>query len=553
MSDIFDQLATTGAGPSAGSGTPPLPATATGSGGAANQTPAAPAGTAPQGDIFDQLAANPNLGQPPPVREPGSFGPYDESESHLFFGPFHKGLAEAQQDWGIKNPGDSATDVASDVWDSLVEGAKGAYKNVRSGLYAGTNANLNLASDEAAVLATPVAMMQSGLTGLLKMPGEATQGIIDALKNPGPDAEGVTGRQRLGRSVGHMINFLAQVATMEEAGEFGKAVATGKTADALDKAAAAPGNAMVRANRAENYMFGKNPGRVLVDEPIHPTLSLENVRAQVEAAGDRLHSQVNSLLRGADTVQRITPQGAVVRVPNPIDWASEVEDAAKEVKADVQKQSGVTNRAAVVKAINDIRDDILSEHDADGNVTGAKPRQAVPSQVNEIKKSVGGRGNYQVFTDAGEAEKAKVVDRFIKKVYGKLNDLADNATGGAPGERVRDLNRRYSNAIEFRNLIDRRIALENGTGGFNAMLRKGGWAAGIQQLLWGRPEVGAGLLANQALRSTMGRIVTAKALDLGARALRSPAGAAAATAAGAAAGTIPAIAGAAQRGLEGEQ
>lgn len=506
---------------------------------------------------FAAFAKNPALGEPPAIKEPGEFGtPYDESESHLYFGPLHKGVAEAQQDWGVQRLPSGPTDVASDIWDSITEGVKNQYKALREGAFKsspGTREENQGPMVLGAALATPIAFVQSGIVGLLKMTNGLPAQYVDAIQHPEPDAQGITGRQRLGRAIGHTINVLMQFAMLEKGGEFGEAAPTGKVGEMMDKAAANPGNALVRANRESNYMFGKNPGEVLREKTIHPTFTLEKLRQQVEDTGNLLHRQVNVALKSADTVQAIMPNGTVQRVPNLLDWATEIENAADEVKGQVKKQGGMANRAAVVKAINDMRDDILNDHDLEGNATGPKSRTAPPSQVNEIKKSIGGRGNYKVFTDANEAEKAAVVDRFIKKAYGRLNDLADNAVGGAPGESVRDLNRRYSNVIEFRNLIDKRIALENGTGGWNAAARKTGWGAAAYSLYSGHPVVGGGLLANQVLRTTAGRIVTAKTLDAAARALQSPAARVAAGAAGTAAGAVPAASGAARRVLAGEE
>lgn len=571
MADALDQLAQrapNGAIPTAGSQMSPAPPAAAPASPAAPSSvgPARPAaGAAGGGDLLDALAKNPSLATPAPIKEPGGFGPFDESESHLFLGPFEKGLAESQKDWGLTTAApEGLGDVAGQIWDSLVEGGKSHYKALREGLFKsapGTPEENQGPMVLGAGVATPVAMMQSGLVGLLKMPGEATQMIADALQHPEPDAEGVSGHQRLGRGIGHMVNFLAQMATLKEGGEFGQAAATGKLGEFMEKRAAGPGNAMVRARKA-NFAFGKNPGDYLVDEPVKPPINLtrlgqlENVHAQNVAHGNALHSGVQDLLKAADTVQAVMPNGAVQRVPHLLDWATEVEDAAEETKRDLQRQSGAPNRAKIAKAVNEMRDDILQEHDVDGNPTGGKARQAVPTQVNEIKKSLGGRPNWKLITDPDAAEMAGIKDRFAKRAYGKLNDLVDNAVGGAPGKRVRELNRRYSNAIEFRQLLEDEILKEKGTGGDNALRRKLEWLGGAGGLASPNPVtqfIGAAAVANRVARSVPGRVVRARTMGMAGRALQSPAGRATAGAAGTAAGAIPAVSGAARRALAGQE
>lgn len=544
--DLLDAIA---APPSAPPVTPPAAATAV------------PAGApirsgAPAGDLLDALAANPDLGAPPPPKEPGSFGAFDPGlEGHIFDGPWDKGLQEGlAQSFGFREANPGWGQMASEIWDNITEGAHATFRELRNSVRTDDLGGTGRAAvNFAAGVATPFSMAGQGLVQMLKAAPQGVGQIADGLQNPGVDAEGVTSSQRIGRGAGTLLGLLANLAMMKEGGKAGAAVDTGKLAEGAEKLAAAPGNALVRANRETNYLFGKNPGRVLVDEPIHPTPSLENLREQVQAAGDRLHAQVNAALQQAATVGGIAKDGTVRRVPNLLDWATEVEDAAAETKRDVQRQSGVGQRAAVVKAINDVRDDILQEHDPEGNATGPKRRVGAPAEINEIKKTVGGRGNYKVFTDPDAAERAAVVDRFVKKVYGKLNELTDNAVGGQPGERIRDLNARYANAIEFRHLLDKRIALENGTGGWNAAVRKGGWGAGIYAVLNGHPLAGAGILTNQALRTTPGRIATARTLGATAAALRSPAVRAAVPAAARGVAAIPAVSAGARQVLAGQE
>lgn len=568
MPDIFDQVASqqapTGADAPRNANLPigvvPAQKNAIQENGVPGPSPAAaPAGG---GDLFDRVAANPGIAAPPPPgKEPGGFGPFDESESHLFTSPVHKGVHEGiALGLGLKSPSEGFGDALADTWDNLVSGAQASYQRIHEAMggegESGVSGAVGTAID---VGLTPLDMLASGVEGTASLFEKGSKELWagrQALAKGG-SAEA---QQQFGRGVGMILSALGQLALSDETGKLGERVGA-KVGAAAEKAAPGPGNALLRARKA-NFGFGKNPGDYFVDEPVKPPVAttrlgqLENIRAQNVAHGEALHTGVNDLLRNADTVQAITPQGAITRVPNLLDWAPEVEDAAEEVKRDLQKQGGVANRKAVAKAVDAARDDLLQEHDLQGNPTGARARQAVPTEVNEIKKSVGGRGNYKVFTDPDAAEIAAVKDRFFKKAYGKLNTLVDDAVGGAPGKRVRDLNRRYANAIEARDLLDNEIAKEKGTGGLNNMRRKLEWGAAAGGLASGNPVamfLGALEALNRVGRSIPGRVMTARALKTGGQALQSPAGRATAGAAGAVVGAIPAVSGAARRMLGGEE
>lgn len=479
-----------------------------------NSSPALPAGPSspalPAGktgtifDLYKPLGAPPDA---PPEKPAGGFGPFDPgTEGKMFLGPADKGVMEGfARSYGLKSPNEGVGDVLRDTWNNLIEGGKQTWEKLRT-----TNGAL-----ASGALFVPQ-MVASGIDGTANLLEQGSSTLREGLRSGD--------HQVIGQGIGTLIGALSQVAMGMEGGGAAEG-AVKKLGAKMEEMAPGPGNALVRANSERNYRFGKNPGRYLVDEPVHPTNSLNNLLDQNEAHQAQLHAQVQQTLRNADwvTVPDKTP-GTFKSIPNVIDPVAEIDEAADEVLNDLKGQKGLTNRPAIIQAVKDTREDMLVNHDPNGKPTGMMSRTQLPSQVNELKKSLGGRADYTVYSDADQATKAKYVDRFVKRSYGKLNDLVDDAVGGMPGERIRDLNRRYSNAIEFQDLLKRRVALEAGTGGFQSLLRKGEWGSAMLSLLSGNPAMqagGAALLVNRALRSTAGRIMTAKALDAAGGALQS--------------------------------
>lgn len=561
--DLLNSLAgqsPAGANPNPGATAPPaqVPGAPVTSGGAPT-TGAAP----PQGDLLDALAANPDLGAPPPAKLPGSFGAYDpDTESEMLGGPLRKGVMESlAHGFGFHEIDPTVGEALGETWDNLAQGAQKTYQDILKRRQQATGQEAGVLSKGAAALVgVPLEMMGNGILGMIHGVPQGVQMIEEGLKNPGLDADGVTGRQRVGRGLGTIISSVMQMAMMVAGDEAGGEVGSAGAADALEDLAAKPGNEMVRARKG-NFQYGKNPGDYLVDEPVKPPVNatrlgqLENVRAQNVAHGDALHAQVDNLLQGAKNLGVVQPNGAVRVVPNLLDWASEVEDAADEMKVRIQKMSLPASEAkAAAKAIDGQVEGILNERDLQGNVTQPKNRLGTPTEVNAVKKSVGEMGNYQkIFTDAESARKAGLVNDFLTKAYGKLKDQVDGAVGGPAGRRVNDLNRRYSNAIEFRRLLDDEILKEKGTGGLNAAARKGEWFTAAGAVATGHPWLAAGLALNRLLRSVPGRVMQAKGLAAAGAALRSPAVRIAAPAAGAVAGSVPAVSGAAARTLAGQE
>ena len=537
----------------------------------ARSAPTAANGAAPAGGLLGIVNADPNQGNPPPVREPGGYGPYDESESHLFLGPMDKGVSEGiARSFGLTSPSIGITDGISEVWDSLVKGAKDTFKQIRNSEDSSALFNPAMRAYEApatgggsllpgyqtvqknvtAAVLTPISLAEQGVDGIIKLMNHAAgeaQASIPLGADGRPDWDRVD-RQRLGQAIGMQLSALGQLAASVE-GE-GRASAETDTAGAaargvgrfLEDRSAGPGNALVRA-RAQNFLHGANPGAVLRDEPFHPSLTLEGVLKQTEAFQDRLHGQVQELLKNADTVRQIQGDGTIRTVPNVLNAEDAIGAAFDETMKKIDEARGLGGKAKIRAAVKEIRDDMLQD-----GVNGP------PSEVNELKKNVGTQIKWYDASTLPEdqANVARALDDFRKGAYRNLNQLVDDSVGGPEGSRVMDLNRRYANLAEFEKLLNKRILVERGTGGWNALARKAGWSVAAQQLLYGNPVVGAGVGLNQMLRTTPGRIATARALGTAGRLLQTPAARTVLAGGERAAGAAPMVAGAmGQRVLAG--
>lgn len=501
--------------------------------------------------------------------DPGGFGPYHESEAHLFFGPTDKGFNEGlSKTMGFHSPSDNMLDMFADTWDNIKSLGPEFLKRLHA---AGARENEGLPLEAAlprwAQPGTPAAAAAGEMAvGLGK-------GILDNFRETANElAAGLDGtldpsmtqRQHMGRAMGGMLGAIIQIVGLGEGGDIGEGL-TKKAGEIAEKHAPRPGNALLHVP-AKTILLGKDPGSFLSDPRIPMKIplsanrldSLENLRGQTASALEVLHGKVTDLLKSADTKRVILQDGTVRQMPNLLDPYSEIENAAEEVKRGLQKQKGIPapQAKAIVREIDAVRDDMLHERDIQGNVVKTYPQQGMtPTEVNELKRAIGGRADYtKVFTDSREATKAAEVDKFVKIAYRRLNTLVDDSVGGAAGAHVKDLNELYSNGIEARKLLDLQVARESGTGGANKFARKGEWYGAAAAMGSAIPQIQA-LGAIEAMlhagRTVQGRIARARGYAAVGRVLQSPAARAAGTAAGAAAGTVPTASGAAARVLSG--
>jgi hypothetical protein len=424
----------------------------------------------------------------------------------------HKGLEQGvAEGFGLTAPdGDphklSLMDMAHQTWSNLKRSAIHSYEN------------LGGASDEelsnvpayrldaplrsaAAVLGTPFDMIGTGINSMATTIEDGSKQLIAGIKAKDHEAAA--------RGAGKILASLGQIGVGMEGSAANDLIS--KAGEVAEKAAPKPGAGLLRATKAKSYLYGKNPGRVFIDEPIKPTLSIDNLKGQIQNAGKSLDQQVRSELTDPAVASK------------QIDAVSVIDQAVQRELQDLSKESGLKDRQSVINAIKKVRDDVVNIHDADGNVIGDKSGLRTLVEANDIKKSIGRNTRW-----TGDPELENYVNSARKAMYGKLNDAMESEVAKAkPGTSIKALNARYSNVIEASRLIEKRLAEEESGGFLGLGLRRafahGEWLTGLGLLLHGEPFLGSVALADRALRSTPGRIITAKSLAGAGKGLQSAA------------------------------
>jgi hypothetical protein len=298
----------------------------------------------------------------------------------------------------------------------------------------------------------------------------------------------------------------------------GKAVApvTGPVGRAIESVggglqdlAAEPMNSLLRANKKANYLYGKNPGQAFIDEGIKipkdsVTLGgqLENLHGQLESAQNNLSQQLNKALS--------EPSVAAKR----LDIVPTVTDAVADAKKFIARQTGL-DVPKYTEQLNKLQDSILTRYDEDGNPVGKITETKLsPVEVADVKRSLGKNTQWRVLPTDPDLQLKTYLNSVRKRIYGQLADTVEEA---APNADVKQLNQRLANSIEAQGLLENRIAYEHGTGGYNAAARKaelfGGLIAAIVSPEPITKSLGAAAVADRALRSVAGRMITAKGLN----------------------------------------
>lgn len=509
------------------------------------------------------MAANPALGEPAPIKIPGEFGPYDESESHLFTSPTNKGLHEGLAiGFGLRSPSEGLADTLADTWENLKEGAKQSFNQIMNykvppGQKPPSVVSLRGAN---AVALTVPNMIANGITGMkdlfeqgAKQMWEAREALEQQISTRGKSMGTPEQQQQFARGAGMILASLGQLAMGSDpdetvfAGKFHNPIPSledvaVKTGETLERRAPRPANAILRATNPKNYLYGKVPGRAFIDEPEPQriTNSIPRVMDNLNQAGERLHDAIDDHLSQA----KIAAKTVNVKAP--------LNQIFRDALDDVAQQSGLRNRAGVVSAIKTLEDDVMNEHDVDGNVTRAMPMGVSPSDVNDLKRSVGKSTKWDTIPGSVDPEISGYVNDIRKKLYGTLNDLVEQA---APGTKA--LNARYANVIESSRLIATRLAREEGADlGQSRLLSREAWLGAISAFMFGGTPgkaIGAPIIASQIARSTAGRIARSRGMAAAGAALQSPVGRATASNVGIAASSLPAVSGAARRVLAGEE
>ena len=511
-----------------GAGAPPLQTNANPSskGGVSG---AAAAASADPWAAADAQATKTIAAQSAPVRTPGEFGPYDDASEHEIFGtPFAKGLREGDAiGFGLRSPNEGLTDMVGDTWENLKAGAKADFDKIQNWSGGkGERGPFRVVGEGIDAATTPVQMLIDGVSGtadlLQKGATEAYHGYTSGDK------------QRTGRGVGMLLSALGQLAMGQEGPEAAETVA--KTAgDTLEARAPRPGNAILRATSPKDYLYGKNPGRALIDEPIRMTNSISNLQSQLSDAGDRLHDSIDDELS--------KPKVAAKQ----IDVRGTLQPIFDQALQQLTNEKGLRNRAGVIAAIKTLEDDTLNEHDVEGKTILGPVGTLNPQEANDLKRAVGRSTKWDTIPGAVDPEVAGYVNALRQKIYGTLKDTVNQA---APN--VAALNERYSNVIEASRLIAKRVAREeNADLGMRRALSRSQWLGATYAIMHGEPVAGGALAANAAARSTVGRLARARAMAGAARRIATPVGIEEARGAGTAAGLTPAAAGAGARALGG--
>ena len=413
----------------------------------------------------------------------------------------HKGFEQGVADgFGLTAPDDDPhkldlMDMMGQTWSNLKRSAIHSYEN----LGGASDEELSTAPayrvdvplrSAAAILGTPFDMIGTGIDSMATTIENGSKELVNGLKNKD--------HQAAARGAGKILASLGQIGVGMEGSAASDLV--GKAGQVAEKAAPKPGAGLLRATSVKSYLYGKNPGRVFIDEPIKPTLSVDNLKTQIQNAGKSLDQQVRSELTDPAVAAK------------QLDAVSVVDQAVRQELQDLAKESGLKDRKAVIDAIKKVRDDVVNIHDADGNVIGDKSGPRTLVEANEMKKSIGRNTRW-----TGDPELENYVNSARKAMYGKLNDAIESEVGKAkPGTSIKALNARYANVIEASRLIEKRLAQEESGGFLGLGLRRamahGEWLAALGLFTHGEPLLGSLALADRTLRSTPGRMVTAQSL-----------------------------------------
>ena len=288
-------------------------------------------------------------------------------------------------------------------------------------------------------------------------------------------------------------------------------IAAQKFGSVLQKYAPDVMNALLRASKKTNYLYGKNPGQAIIDESVNVprslTLSgqLENIHGQLETAGDSLDSQVKQILS--------QPKVAAQRQ----DIVPTIQNIIEDAKKHITQQTGL-DTPAYLDQLEKLENSILTKYDTNGNVLGTiQGARLSPAEISDVKKSIGKNTQWKLDPRDPQFQLKGYVNSVRKQIYGRLADMVE-----AVAPEIKPLNSRYANVIEAQGLLENRIAQEHGTGGWAAAARKGEWGTALGLIFSGHPYLGLPLIANRVVRSAPGRVLEARGAAATGKALQSP-------------------------------
>lgn len=279
--------------------------------------------------------------------------------------------------------------------------------------------------------------------------------------------------------------------------------AINKVGEKLEEVVPKFGNALWQANKVKNFQYGKNPGRVFIDEgapAIPPWQSYEDVERWLRKAGDNIAAEAQGMLSNSPKANAKIPV-----VP-------EIQKIINDALDGVSQRQGLTDRRGLINDIEDLRKELTQNFDAKGNSTGTKG-PLTPAQITKLKTNIGRSTKW----DPNKSpESQKILNNVRKSVYAYLDSEVDKAV-----PQMKTINERWANQIEAHNLIASRVAQEQAAAyGQSAMRTKTVLGAGVELMRLGDPPAGAVLILNEAARMPAARIATAKAANLAGKALQ---------------------------------
>lgn len=334
--------------------------------------------------------------------------------------------------------------------------------------------------------------IEIGMNALRSGTVGAAQGGTEAAAEGQPVAKGAAGGAAGG-------------ALGSAAGEAILAPGIAKAGEKLQEVAPKFGNALLQANKVKNFQYGKNPGRVFLDEDISanpPWQNYEDVQKSIKKAGENIAREAQGKLStsaNANTAIPVVPQ---------------INKILDDTLDDISKKQGLTNRQGLVNDVEDLRGEFTQNFDAKGNAVGAKG-SLTPAQITKLKTAIG-RGTKWDPNKSPEGQ--KILNNARKQVYSYLDGEVDKAV-----PEMKDINARWANQIEAEHLIGPRVAQEQAAAyGHSKAVSRSVIGAGVALIAHGDPLAGGGLILNEAARMPAARIAIAKGANAVGKAAQNP-------------------------------
>jgi hypothetical protein len=261
----------------------------------------------------------------------------------------------------------------------------------------------------------------------------------------------------------------------------------------LEQGAPRIGNALLQANKVKNFLYGKNPGRVFMDEdiPLKGFTSYKDIAGALEDANTRIAGEARAVISQSPGANRALP--VVPSVDHIFDQAEQA----------VQHSSGWNDRKGLLADLRDLQNEATGTFDKDGNYIGPKGPMT-PAEITKLKTDIGRGTKWNI---AKDEKQQTFVNNVRKQLYSYLDSSVDAAVPG-----MDKINERWANLIEAEGLIKKRVAQDEAAGfGQSALRSKAIIAAGLGIMKAGFSPEGALMILNEAARTPTGRMLRMKA------------------------------------------